>query len=129
MTCEVCGEMIVMGGYLLSGKPLCGECLRALKLLYEHSNKVGNGILINIRRFKEVLKNSRLLHKSDAVIKFLLKRDATPFGDMEGKMRVLAVKNETVDEWMWQEWASKGLKRVWNPHRKTWEWLPREVKG
>jgi len=126
MTCEVCGEMIAMGnqgGYLLSGKPLCGECITALKLLYEHSDKLGNAIIINIKRLKEVLKNSNLLHKSDAVINFLLKYGATPFGDMKGRMRVLGIKNEVVDEWMWQEWTAKGLKRVWNEKLQKWEWI------
>jgi len=130
LTCRVCGEPITMGnqgGVLLSGYFLCGECLRTLKLLYKNSEKLGDAMTIGLEKLRDVLDIYGLSHKYDKVVSFLLsfKAGVVPFADMKGKMSGLAIKNEVVDEWMWQVWDSRGLKRVWNDKTRKWEWLPK----
>jgi len=130
LSCKVCGELITMGnqgGILLSGFSLCRECLRALKLLYNNSEKLGDAMTISIQKLRDVLDTYGLSHKYDKVVSFLLafRQGVTPFADIKGRMSVLAIKNEVADEWMWQVWDSRGLKRAWNEKLEKWEWLPK----
>jgi len=129
MNCEVCGELITMssqGGYLFSGRPICSECNRALRLIETVpgiTHMKDESVVFGLKPYRRVLRENGLLHKYETIIDWLLKHHVTPFANMKGKLSALGIHGSLRSEWMWQVWHERTINEP-----KIWELIVEDIR-